>query len=879
MKTNTLILLFLAACCHLTTAQTVNQKKVYTTQRAPSAPPIIDGRYDDKAWEQIEWEGGFTQYEPYENQPPTFDTRFKILYDDRNIYIAIHAFDPSPDSIVRRLSRRDDGQGDLVAIQFDSYFDHLTGFTFMVTAAGVKADVIYLNDGQNQDETWDPVWVAKTSIIENGWVAEMQIPLTQLRFGNQENQVWGLQVARHLFRKKETSLWQFIPRNAPGWVHLIGEMHGLVNIKPRKQVDLMPYVVGQAERFEKVENNPFRTGRSQNLNAGLDAKLGITNNLTLDLTLNPDFGQIEADPSIVNLTAFETFFEEKRPFFIEGRNILNYKLQPGDGDGSAENIFYSRRIGRRPQHYPDIENDQYLKMPSNTTIIGAAKLTGKTRKGLSIGVMESYTASEDATVDTKGQRTLKQVEPATNYFATRISKDFDQGNTLVGGMLTAVNRNLNDPALLFLRRSAYSGGIDVEHNWKNKTYTLRSKVIFSHVRGDSLALIKTQRSPARYFQRPDATHISLDSSRTHLSGHGGSLEFWKGGNSKLQFGGFILWKSPGLELNDIGYVRNTDDIFQVGYIGYRETKPKGKLNSWRLNVNQWTMYDFSGLMTNKGGNFNVNIQFKNQWSFGTGFNVNGLGISKSALRGGPLLKLPGSVSNWMNFSSDSRRNIQGNAGWSVSKSWSGHAQNLNVFGALSYRPSPSLSFRLSPQYSINHNNLQYISNISTREGTRYINARIDQKTVSLSLRANLNLTPDLTIQYWGQPFISTGKYKQFKRITTPGADSYADRFYEFTKSQIKNVAGNEVIEVDENQDGVADYRFDNPDFKALFFQSNLVLRWEYLPGSTLFLVWSQGRNKYFVDGDFSVFDDTQELFKIFPHNILLIKLSYRLGLS
>ncbi|MDP2422814.1 MAG: DUF5916 domain-containing protein [Bacteroidales bacterium] len=879
MKTPICIAVCLLLICQTLLAQNVPYKKIYTTQRISGTPPVIDGHLDDSVWVQGHWEGDFVQYEPYENMPPTFQTEFKVFYDDNNLYVAFHAIDDSPDSIVRRLSRRDDGQGDLVAIQFDSYFDHLTGFTFMVTAAGIKVDMIALKDGQEEDPTWDPVWYAKTSITENGWAAEMQIPFTQLRFGKQQNHIWGLQVARHLFRKQETSLWQYIPRNAPGWVHLIGEMHGLNNIKPHKQVDMMPYTVGKIERFEEEGGNPFKTGKSHNLNAGLDAKIGITNNLTLDLTVNPDFGQVEADPSVVNLTAFETFFEEKRPFFIEGRNILSYRLQPGDGDGSAENIFYSRRIGRRPQHYPGIENAQYLKMPSNTTILGAAKLTGKTRNGLSIGVMESFTAREYAIIDTEGRRTRQQAEPATNYFASRVSKDFDQGNTVVGGMLTAVNRDLNDPDLLFLRRSAYSGGVDMEHNWKNKTYTFRTKLIFSHVRGDSLALIRTQRSPARYFQRPDANHLTLDSSRTYLSGHGGSLEFWKGGNSNWQFGGFVEWKSPGLELNDIGYVRNTDEIFQVGYIGYRENDPKGIFNSWRVNVNEWIIYDFSGAMTNKGGNINANIQFKNYWFFGTGINVNGSGLSKSALRGGPMLRLPGDISNWMDLSSDSRRDVQVNAGWSLSNSWNGHTQGRNFFGGITYRPTPGISIKLSPQYSLNHNNLQYVSNIETKAGMRYVNARIDQKTFSLSLRANLNLTPDLTIQYWGQPFISTGKYKNYKHIISPRADSYAERFHEYTNDQIRRSANDEIYEVDENRDGVVDYQFDNPDFKALFFQSNLVLRWEYLPGSTLFLVWSQGRRDYFPDGAFSMFDDTQDLFQLKPHNIFLIKLSYRLGLS
>lgn len=859
-------------------AQNVTNKKVYTTQRLEGAAPVIDGIIDDQAWQNGFWESGFVQHEPRENVAPAFDTEFKIFYDDNNLYIAFRAHDESPDSIVRRLSRRDDRQGDWLGIQFDSYFDQRTGFTFFVSAAGVKTDNIFLNDGDSEDFTWDPVWYAKTAITDSGWVAEMQVPLNQLRFGNLENHTWGLQVARYTFRRQEVSLWQPISRNAGGWVRFIGEMHGISGIHPKKQVAVTPYLVGQTERFEKEEGNPFRTGRSRSVNAGVDAKIGITSDLTLDLSVNPDFGQVEADPSVVNLTAFETFFDEKRPFFVEGRNIMNYRLQPGDDDDSYDNIFYSRRIGRRPQYYPDISDDQFTKAPLNTTILGAAKLTGKTSKGLSVGIMESFTGREYAVVEIEGVREKHEVEPATNYFAARVAKDYDRGNTVIGGIFTAVNRDLNNPDLLFLHRAAYTGGLDLEHNWKDKTYTIRAKLLYSHVNGDSLAIIRTQRSSARYFQRTDAEHLSLDSTRTSLGGHGGSLEFWRGGNNKLRFGGFVMWKSPGLELNDIGYIRNTDEAFQVFWMGYRVTEPKGIYQFWNINLSQWTGFDFSGRMTNKGGNINGYVQFKNYWSLNSGVNIQGSSFSKSALRGGPALILPGTTNNWGSVRTDNRKAIQFRMGWYVSQSRSSHSKNANVWGGITYRPAPSISMTLSPEYIVSRTNLQYVTNIETADETRYINASLDQNTFSVSLRANLNLTPDLTIQYWGQPFISTGKYDNYKYITDPQAAAYNDRFCILTSGQISYVSADEVFNVDENLDGINDYSFDNPDFKALFFQSNLVLRWEYLPGSTVFLVWSQGRNDYFIDGGFSFIDDSRDIYNIHPHNVFLIKISYRLGI-
>jgi len=875
----TILLCLIFFTVHMHAQNGTVKKKTYTTHRLTGAAPSIDGILDDTAWNLGAWEGGFSQHEPREGDAPSFNTEFKVLYDDNNLYVAFKAYDPHPDSIVRRLSRRDDRQGDFVAIQFDSYFDQRTGFTFFVTAAGVKTDCIYLNDGDAQDFTWDAIWYAKTSITEFGWIAEIQIPLSQLRFGRQENHVWGLQAARYIFRRQEVSLWQPISRNAGGWVRFIGELHGISGIRPKRQLDITPYVVEQVERFEAEKGNPFRTGRSQGLNAGMDAKIGITNDLTLDLSVNPDFGQVEADPSVVNLTAFETFFDEKRPFFIEGRNIMNYKLQPGGDSEAVENVFYSRRIGRRPQYSPELNDNEYMRFPSNTAILGAAKITGKTRNGISVGIMESFTAREKALIHSEGARKNVEVEPFTNYFAARLAKDYDRGNTVLGGIFTAVNRDLSNSELLFLHRAAYSGGLDFEHNWKDKTYTFRAKVLMSHVCGDSLALIRTQRYSARYFQRPDSKHLSLDSTITALSGQGGSIEFWKTGNSRLRLGGFIMWKSPGLELNDIGYIRNTDDIFQVFWVGYRETWPRGIYQSWNLNINQWTGFDFSGTNIYKGGNVNGTLQFRNFWMFSSGINWQGSTLSKTALRGGPMLETPGMINNWANISSDSRKALQWEVGWYVAQNFYRHGQTKNVWGGLTYRPAPAVSLKVSPSWNANQQNLQYVDNIETKFGVRYINASLDQKSFSLALRASLSITPDLTVQYWGRPFISTGKYTDFKYITNPRAAGYNDRYQVLSPQQIQYLAGDEVYQVDENLDGMSDYSFDNPDFKALFFQSNLVLRWEYLPGSTLFLVWSQGRSDSYTDGGFSLSNDTRDLFNIYPHNVFLIKVSYRLGLN
>ena len=317
----------------------------------------------------------------------------RSLFDDDNIYAAFKAFDTSPDSIVNRLTRRDEPDGDLVAVIFDSFHDLRTAFLFGIASSGVKYDQMLTNDGDNEDSSWDPNWWVKTSVNSEGWIAEMKIPFSQVRFEKNSGDTWGLEVVRDLYRKNETSFWQHIPKDAPGLVHMFGELAGLEQIKPRKIFDVTPYGVAKLETFKAEPGNPFLAkGRRQGFNGGIDAKIGVTNNMTMDLTINPDFGQVEADPSEVNLSAYETFFSERRPFFIEGNNITNFNLGIGDGDVGNDNLFYSRRIGRRPQGYPDLEDGMYADVPNFTTIIGAAKLTGKTKNGLSLGFVEAVTS-------------------------------------------------------------------------------------------------------------------------------------------------------------------------------------------------------------------------------------------------------------------------------------------------------------------------------------------------------------------------------------------------------------------------------------------------------------------------------------------------------
>src|SRR5665647_3814017 len=830
------LLHFLLLPCLL--AQDLEKKQYFATKI--TTPPIINGVLDEEVWQTGKWADGFTQNQPYSGKPETQRTEFKILFDDNNLYVAIKAYDTSPDSIVNRLTRRDEADGDLAGIILDSFHDLRTGFLFGVSSAGVKYDQMFVNDSGNGDSSWDPNWWVKTSVNKEGWVAEMKIPFSQVRFEKNSGEVWGLDVARILYRKNEQCFWQHIPRDAPGLIHLFGELKGLERIKPRKIFDVTPYGVARTETFQAIPENPFQAkGKLSKLNGGIDAKIGVTNNMTMDLTINPDFGQVEADPSVVNLSAYETFFSERRPFFIEGNNITNFGLGIGDGGVGNDNLFYSRRIGRQPQVYPNMKDGWYADIPARTNILGAAKLTGKTKDGLSIGIVEAMTSEEKADIDTIGGRKLSTVEPLTNYFVGRVQKDINNGNTLIGGIFTSTNRELNADVREILHKAAYTGGVDFTQYFKNKSWMFNLNTAFSLVEGSKKAITNTQESSAHYFQRPDKDYALLDTNRTSLEGAGGRMQVMKL-NGHWNFLGAVLWKTPRFETNDLGYMRVTDQVLSVLWAGYNHFEPKGIYKSYYINSDFYGINDFGGNWVGGGYEWNANINLKNYWNIWTGGSLNSASLSSGMLRGGPMMKLPGSVNPRIGISTDYRKKLVFSVYANGLKGFENSSGNFYVGMDLNYKPTNYLSFTISPAFSKSFSELQYVTQMEYNGDDRYIFASISQRTISTSFRINLNLSPNLTFQYWGQPFVATGKYYDHKYITLPMADSYHDRFRTYSNSQIS--LNGDQYNVDENLNGTKDYSFDNKDFNIQEFLSNLVIRWEYSPGSSVYLVWSQTRS-------------------------------------
>lgn len=890
MKKRLTLLLFL--CAGFTYAQplptepteerTYERRAYQTFGITADQAPIVDGLINDEIWKNVQWASDFTVSNPNNGEAPQRQTKFKILYDEKNLYVAFRALHEDPENIENRLARRDNFPGDWVEINIDSYFDRSTAFSFTTSVSGVKGDEFITGNGNNWDTNWNPIWYAKTNIDAEGWTAEIQIPMSQLRFGDKEEHVWGFNVMRRDFGNDERSTWQWIPQNVSGWVSNFGDLHGIKGIKPTKQLEIQPFVVASANTFEAQPGNPFRDGSRTKINYGVDGKVGVTSDITLDFTVNPDFGQVEADPSALNLDGFQIFFGERRPFFVENANLFEFPISRFDAGGpfGNDNLFYSRRIGASPRGRVSLPSGAYIDVPDFTRIIGAAKLSGKTKDGWGISLLESVTAEEVAEIDLDGQRSNTIVEPLTNYFVAGISKDLREGATRISLKMTGVHSDLGGTGLEDqFHDQALSGGIDFLHAWKGREWQIRANYIFSNVRGTAQKILDTQTSFEHYFQRPGAEHLQVDESLTSLAGSGGSLSIANyGGEDNLSFQTGVTFKSPDLELNDIGFLNTADEINHVSWIGYRWPKPFSVFRSLRWNFNHYQRWTTGGEHLYHAVNTNVHASFKNFWNMGTGVTYEIKDFSPKSLFGGPMLRRSPGFFGWMFIQSDERKKttvgININGGKSTGND-DGAVDGFGISPWFNSQPNDKIRVSLSPSYNRMNRVIQNVGSAQYNGDLRYITGTVRQETFSLSVRVNYSFTPNLTFQYWGQPFVSKGTYKDYKYITDPVAAVYTDRFAEYDEQQITFDENSSSFLIDENRDGSIDYSFGNPEFNFLQFRSNMVLRWEYKPNSEFFLVWTQSTTN-FGDPAKAIFPSLgEDLFGDSFDNIFLLKLTYR----
>ncbi len=860
---------FLCLCNGVNAGDTKNktnfQKRTYITTKLTSQAPAIDGKLNDECWNEGEWSENYIQQMPVEGGEPSQNTQMKVLYDDQFIYVAIRAFDKEMNKVHKYKGRRDEFTGDVVGICFDSYFDHRTGFEFNLTAGGSKVDLILMNDGV--DFNWDPIWYGEVGTEESAWVAEMKIPMSQLRFNSDKEQIWGLHAWRWINRNMEEVQWNLIPRHNSGIIYNFGELHGLTNLPQHKKMEFSPYLSAKMMRFKPEEGNPFETGMKKSWGAGLDSKIGITNDITLDVTVNPDFGQVESDPSVMNLSQFETYFTEKRTFFLEGRNILNFRF-------GGDELFYSRRIGRRPNYSPEISEGEYLNRPDNTSIYSAVKLTGKSKNGLAVGIVQSTTAEEKAEIHSLQRDYSKTVEPLTSYTVARVQKDINKGNTIIGGIFTSVNRFINEDYLkATLGKSAYVGGMDFTHYWNSRAYFVSGKVIASQVNGSAQAISDLQLAPARYYKKPDAPYLHYDSTRTALTGSGAILSIGRSGQKKLRFTESLSYKSPGVELNDMGFHQRSDYYKQETNISYVESEPIGLFRSFNFSVYQVTNYDFGHTLTQNDIAFNQRALFKNKWGIFLSTRREFDSPNSRILRGGPDLWEDGNFNGYLFFHTDESKTLSFSLDYGKRINDDKISQHQEISPAISLKVTNAINLSTNLNFENNRNSLQWVNGTEIDGKVQYFLAQLDQKTVGMTFRLNYSLKPGLTLQYYGSPFVSSGQFSNYKRVVNASSTSFGKRFLQYTAEQISYITEADQYEIKDPelpQTAV----FSNPNFNFSEFRSNLVARWEYKAGSVFYLVWSHQRSASGQDYNSSITQNVNTLFDAYPTNVVMLKFNY-----
>jgi hypothetical protein len=832
-------------------------RRVYQTHRLVGDAPKIDGALNDACWLQGEWAGEFVQREPFEGAAPTAQTEIKILYDHRNIYVAIRAHDPEFAHQPRILGQRDEFSGDMVGIAFDSYHNRLTAFEFDVNSAGSKIDLILRNDG-NVDLDWNVVWDVKVATSPTGWTAEYRIPLSQLRYSGAGNQVWGLHSWRWIRRKQEESNWQLIPMDNRGVVRSFGELQGIRDLPPSRRIELLPYAVAKYESLAAEKGNPYRGRDRTKLEGGLDAKIGFTSDFTLDLTVNPDFGQVEADPSEINLSTVETFFTEKRPFFIEGKAMFEYGL---DDDMP----FYSRRIGSAPSLIP--AGPGFVQIPANTRIVTAEKITGRNTHGFSLGVLHAMTDRVEARVTEAEQEEYRTLaEPKTNYLVARAQDEFSGGDTVVGGIFTATQRSGSNQELATLPRQALTAGFDAIHYWKQRAFFVEARGLATQVKGTPEAITDLMKSFVHNYQRPDADYMEVDPAAESLSGNAGRVGLGKAADGHWRYFGRVSWRSPGVDFNDLGYLANADFVQQSAQLQYFDATPGPVLRRQDFRLKQTSTYNYGGDTLQHALGLNTQLAGIRNWYLNVDTRVETNRLDSRILRGGPALRRPTRLPTWIYYESDDSRSTQFKASGSYSVTPEDGSNYFEIEPGISQRVGDRLRFDLKIGYSHNRQQSQYAGEVTSSGVPRYLVGAMDQRSLFSQLRMQVNFSPNLTLTYFAGPYVSKGAFDRFKVVTRPRAAQLNDRFASMTYASSEgryegNVAGDR-------------FKFDNPDFTWRELKANLVLRWEFRAGSALYCVWSQHRSDTRELGVFSGGDEYGRLLDVRPDNTFLVKMSY-----
>ena len=825
--------------------------------RRAQAPLLIDGRLDEPSWQSAAAAGNFRQYEPNEGEPATERTEVRVLYDNTSLYVGVRLYDSEPGRIVARMSRRDeDPDADRFTFYVDALHDRLTGAAFEVSAAGAQRDASLSND-TNRDNSWDAVWESAVSIDEEGWVAELRIPLSQLRYLKSDRQTWGFNVERFIYRKNERVWLELVPRAESGLASRMASLTDIDGIEPRRALEVTPYTVLRSEFIEPpVPGNPFNDGSRYFAATGVDLKLALRSNVIFNATVNPDFGQVEIDPAVVNLGAFETFFPERRPFFIEGNQIFSNFGNLGANNNfgfnrSEPSVIHTRRIGRFPQ---GAASGDFVDVPSSTTILGAAKLTGKTTRGWSFGILEAVTDREHGRAESGGRRTSTEIEPLTNYFAGRLLREFGGGRSGVGALVTSVNREFGPPSLKdLLPGRAHVAGADAYHFLDSgREWVVNGQFLASEAAGTAAAIERLQLAPQRYLQRTDTPHVTFDPSRTSLRGWNGHVNLNR--NQGAWTVNSAVWAvSPGFDSSDMGFHFDGDRWGHHAVFAWKQIEPDRFSRERNVFVGKFYVWNFDNTKLSDGLMAFPAVTFLNYWNMNGSFGWFRQGQDDRLTRGGPPALSLTARSASVAVNSDSRKrvvlHVNGGREWGDS----GGDQSSGGF-SIDWKPSSRVSMSTGPSYSHSVNPAQYVTTAddataTATRGKRYVFARLQQKQLSLDTRVNVLFTSKASLQMFMQPLVVVGDYLDFKSLAAP-------RTFDFDAYRNPPV---------------------DPSFNFKSLRANAIFRWEWRLGSTLYVAWTQQRQDLSNPGSFQVGRDLGRVFTGPADNILLVKISRWFG--
>ena len=867
----TLTIILLSAStltAQLRTTSNNPSRKEATAVRVSSGAVRVDGRLDEQAWQQAVPVTDFVQKEPNEGAAPTQRMEVRFVYDDSAIYISARMYSQNAGAIQAPMGRRDNvqAQSEYFLVSLDTFHDRRTAYGFGVSATGVRLDRFYGQDDETVLDTgFDPVWEAKTRVDEQGWTAELWIPFSQLRFNDQSENVWGLNLQRFTPTLDELDYWVPVPRTQKGWASHFGDLRGIQGLQGTRRIELLPYVAGASTvNANRDRANPFDNGLNLASRAGADLKMGVGSNLTLEATVNPDFGQVEADPAEVNLSAFETTFPEKRPFFTEGAQLLNLL--------AANNLFYSRRIGAAPT---TAVSGDFTDYPRTSTIATAAKLTGRLASGASLGVLAAVTNAESARIvnRTAPQIQTLRVGPRTEYGVARVQQEFGSEGSWISLLGTTVHRDFvdADPLAALYARNAVSLSSDSLVRFKRGQYELQTYEALTYLDGTAAAIERVQRSSVHLLQRPDKDYAILDPARTSLPGYKWGASFERTGGSHWLWNYSTDWESPGFETNDIGRIRGSDGIRSDVTVRYRETRPGKVFRNYSLGVSQNNEWNFGG--DRQGGTLrgNITLQFHNFWTATLAIGPNFLAENQTLTRGGPLMETP---PGWTTTATLKSR-AAAQTGWNASVSSTTDEDGgrlLNVNGGLSFRPGPRWQLSITPTHISEIETQQYVTALNGGRpetyGRRYIFAFIDRRTVSSQFRLNYTFKPDLNLDFYAEPFAASGHYYDFGELTAARS----------RERQLYGTSGTTLtLNADRTRtitDGSAAFTLKNYDFNVRSFRSNIVLRWEWRPGSTLYLVWQQDRQATKAFGDHAGLGDLFHSLTVPGSNFFVVKTSF-----